>query len=220
MIRLDDHNIIVQHNPYLPAYADGGDSCNRNGLMAMTGDRFFINTIPLFVVQGNKVCRHPFQTEWADPSRMSRDQITCFAAGVKAWMDSPAQPNSFLATDSLVSAMKNYASCWFINKDFLLPNVRLALYKAAYIKAPLHIILMGYPWQVISLLWASWIRPNEEQNQTIAVCSIYGRGWVKLLRILHPYISGNLKTYWAGYPFRDQHEIYEVLEEYVDKCAR
>lgn len=223
MIVRDQYGIICQHNRDYPDYLDQGDSAARTGLMAMCESPQDLHNITEFLTFGKdglKLVRHPHQLKWNDSALTSRDQLIQWAAGTRG------------AELACYWIARTYATSWFINKDFLAPDVRLYLYKCAegcgpweasthhpYVsnKAPFYIKLLGYPLMFLSILWSCYATPNEEQNKMIAMCSIYGRNWLRLLVRLHPSIVNNLNTYWGGHPWRDQPEIAEALINYINK---
>lgn len=206
MIKRDQYGIIVQHNLDHPDQMDGGDSASRTGIMAMCGSIQDGNRLVAFAFKDGLV-RHPKQWGWADPEKTSRDQLICYAAGVHScgWVLSPRV------------VVINYARGNFINKDVLLPHVRFALYKAAGYLAPLWIRLLAKPMMIAHLIWSCRIRPNEEQNQTVCLCSIYGDWWIRKIYDWHPNLGANLYDYWAGKPWRDQKEIAENIMTFILK---
>lgn len=206
MIKRDKYGIIVQHNLDHPEQADGGDSASRTGIMAMCGKLQDAQNLYRFIHLDTRLIRHPMQPIWRQVEETSRDQLICFAAGVNRFPTVSVRA---------IDALKIHASENFINKDVLLPFVRYALYKAAQINPPLWIRLIAKPTMLAHLIWSTKIRPNEEQNQTLCLCSIYGDEWVKRHYNWHPDLNLNLYSYWAGKPWRDQREIYEAMMNFI-----
>ncbi len=194
MIKRDNNGIIVQHCEGYPDYADGGDSAARTGIMALCGSKIDQNNLELFVI-GNTLVRHPYQREWSDTKKTSRDQLIQWAAGLNTI------ENKHIVNTLVIG--------WFINKDFLPTDVQLYLCKAMG-KTPSRLIkLLGYPMMFISLLWACFIAPKAEQNKMFCMMAVMG--WMKLYNRLHYDLAGNIKEYWSGKPFRDQAEIAEAI---------
>ena len=214
MIKRDHYGFIVQHNADYPEQADGGDTARSTGLMAMTGS-FADKDLMDYLIHFGKLVRHPYQSSngkdpsspdfrnWTLPSETSRDQVLCYSAGVEKPM---------LAARL---AMLNYAQGWFVNKDILLPHNKLALYKAAYYNNPgVFITVFGYLFMFLHVIYNALIKPEAEQNQTIAMLHRFPT-LEKLFYRLHPDIEGNLKAYFGGKPWRDQDEIAEALIQYI-----
>lgn len=187
MITRDEHGIIVQH----PSM-DGGDSLSRTGIMALCGSEQDREKIPFFEAKGAVLVRHPYQSKWNDPNKTSRDQIVCAAASgllkVPAW---------------------NYARTGKVNKDFLMPAVRLYLYKCAGSEAPLWIRTLGKVNLFIDLVWNTKIKPNDEMNQFACICIVMGPWWCDKLLSWHPDVIGNINGYWGNW--RNQPEIGAAL---------
>jgi hypothetical protein len=210
VIKRDEFGIIVQHNLDHPEQMDGGDSASRTGIMAMCGSIQDWDLLSKFLVETDVkkwpyLVRHPEQKKWNDPKETSRDQLICWAAG------GGSRGFYLFAIQTLIA----YAESWTINKDVLLPHVRFALYKAARYPAPLWIRLLAKPMMTAHLIWATKINPDDEQNQNVCLCSIYGDEWLKRLRDWHPNLYGNLIRYWAGKPWRDQKEISEAMIKFI-----
>ena len=204
MIKRDNFGFIIQHNADYPDQADGGDSARSTGLMAMAGSSFDSKLLPYFIKDGGLV-RHPLQTQWNKPELTSRDQVLTFAAGVSDY-ETEAR-----------DAMLEYAQGWTVNKDILLPHNKLALYKCSNYGNPgVFITIFGYLFMFLHLLHACFIAPKEEQNQTIAMLSRFPtmmRWYLKW----HGNVEQNVTDYFSGYPWRDQTEISEAINNYLQK---
>lgn len=235
MIKRDEHGIIVQHNLNYPDQMDGGDSASRTGIMAMCGSKDDAILLSKFAYGfGGQLVRHPFQTSngrtgedfrnWADPKETSRDQLICWAAGVNVWTPIVNIKNNPFGSETWkyisIATIKTYAEMNFINKDFLPPHVRCALYIVAFQKPPLWIRLIAEPMMLLHLAWSAKFASDEEQNQTVCLCSIYGDEWVKRLYDWHPNLYKNLMTYWDGKPWRDQKEISEAMIKFIESKVR
>lgn len=223
MIIRDNNNLIVQHNADHPEYRDGGDTASRTGLMAMCGSIDDIQNLEKLIVMigvdNYKLVRHPKQKsnghpaeskdfrDWTDPQETSRDQVICFAAGLK-----------YGYQGSIVfRALHNYAKSCIINKDILLPHYKLTLYRAIGSQGSLISIVFGYPMLLLHLLFSAYLKPNAEQNQTIAMLAHYPDWLLRIYCKAHGNIAENMFKYWAGKPWRDQFEIGLAICEHIDQ---
>jgi hypothetical protein len=184
MIVRDSYGLIIQHRKDDPSYQDGGDTAARTGIMSMCGSQIDSDNMLLF----KNMVRHPYQDEWSDESKSSRDQLIQFCAG-----------------ENCQSIAEKYKSKWFINKDFLDPAVRLYLHKRSGKKVPFHIKLFGFPFMLATLFWSTKIRPNEEINQALCMMIRMGPWWTRMFLAMHPGVFLNLREYWGKW--RDQGEI-------------
>lgn len=184
MIVRDSYGLIIQHREGDPSYQDGGDTAARTGIMSMCESQIDSDNMLLF----KAMVRHPYQEEWNDEKKSSRDQLIQFCAGLNC-----------------EHIAEKYKSKWFINKDFLDPAVRLYLHKRAGGKVPFHVKLLGYPFMFATLIWSTKIRPNEEINQALCMMIHLGPWWCRLFMSMHPSVFLNLKNYWGGW--RNQSEI-------------
>ena len=197
MIRRDEHNIICQHDPNVPDYMDGGDSAARTGIMAMCGGSALdAGLLPEFYEVNSGLVRHPFQEQWDDSSKTSRDQLVQFASG--CYLN---------ATNVAQKLQRQYT--WRINKDFLAPDVQNHLRLCAGMRGT----LLGYAWLHISIYWASK-HPEEEINQLLGMCIVAGRPYVAQFVRAVPNWRENLHQYWGGW--RDQVEIAAALTHKVE----
>lgn len=203
MIYRDSYGFIVQHSKDDMNYADGGDSCNRDGIMATSGNEQSQFNLPRYIIDGRFVVRHPLQDLWDSPAQISRDAIVAFF--------SSQSPNLKVRAAALF-----YASSWFCNKDFLSPSVRLYLYKCAGVKAPPLIRFLGPIFLFFDVLWSTKIEPEHELNQIACICLVMGQKWIDRLISWHPNFEENLLGYWSGW--RDQKEIGEAF--YTEICKR
>ncbi len=197
MIKRDQYNIIIQHNPKNPDDNDGGDSAFTTGIMAGCGSLEDLHLMPLFIKEGRLV-RHPYQTTNTgmaphnDPRSVSRDQVLCFFFG--------RSPHA-----QVKAAALNYAKGWRVNGDVLEPRHKLYLYKCADEKPPLWLSIVGQFNQALSLIWDCYIKPDHEMNQSICTNIVYGTPWIAFLRRNHPNINKNIEEYYNGW--RDKHQI-------------
>lgn len=210
MIRRDEIGIIVQHNSAYLTYRDAGDSASRTGLMAMAGSEVDKQLLWQFLTKDKELIRHPIDPKWSDPLLTSRDQLVNWAGGAatlpKKW-------------DNIVifAALKKYSESNFINKDVLLPETRLFLYKCAGLQAPFWIKMLGYSLFFIKLVYNTKINPGIEQNQMISMCSVYGKWWMRKLKAWHPDLERNLVEYWGGDEWRNQIEINVAISNYIQR---
>lgn len=187
MIVRDEHDIIVQHPDM-----DGGDSSARMGISAIENENDRKKLFMFVTLFG--LVRHPIQEQWDDSEKTSRDQLVQFCVS-----------DSFATERAALS----YARKWFINKDFLAPDVKLYLYRCAKLETPLMVKIFGNMFLWISLVWNTKIRPSEEMNQFSCICIKMGPIWCKRFIDWHPNISEAIMSYWSGW--RDQKEIGEIL---------
>lgn len=203
MIKRDKNNIIVQHSDINLFYADGGDSCARTGPMAAAGSAVDIANLPFFITSTQEIVRHPGQAEYNDAELTSRDNVVQFMVA-----DQDCQR---------ASAFK-YAKAGRVNKDWLSPSVRLYLYKIARQPAPLWIWILGNVNMAVDLVWNTKVKPDEEINQYICMCSVLGSFWASHLITMHPNLGQNLKDYWQGW--RDQTELQVALLQILKKAIK
>ena len=232
MLKRDEHGIIVQHNPDYPTYADGGDSAARTGIMAMCGSTEDQSLLALFSTDDWGLVRHPFQPQWNDKTLTSRDQLTQWAAGVgelrkleyfRSLDDHQIILIEEPELENMIGAaltVNYFSNRWFINKDFLMVDVKLMYRLATKTSVPFWLSLFGYPWTFISLLWTCFIMPSNESNQMIAMLSVHNDWWMKKLRAWHPDLKKSIYDYWATQPFRDQKEIADALWAYVESRTK
>lgn len=203
MIVRDRWNIICQHYKD-DTPIDGGDSASRTGIMALCGSKIDVENLEAFFVweeNGWKIVRNPSQPKWNDPKLTSRDQLVCFAAGC------------FFANNSAKVRAKSfpYVYRFNINSDVLAPDVKLHLNLCASIVPWWS--LFGYLWLRMAILWACFVRPEDELNQILCQAIVAGKKYVRMITILHPNWIKNVQDYWGGW--RDQEEIGEALIQKV-----
>lgn len=209
-MRRDKHGIIIQTATEDLAYEDGGDSAFSTGLMAMTGSEEDINLMHKFVDSTLKLVRHPYQPpKWTDSKETSRDQTIAFYRGLPELKRTSESSTYYLAR----VACLHQASNWFVNKDILMPDVRMYLYKCAGSKVPPLIALFGWPLAFITLLWDCFVKPDHEMNQSICKNTIFGKWWIKTLLKWHPNLYGNVNEYFNGW--RDKHEIGQRINAMI-----
>jgi len=205
-MKRDAHGIIGQTDVYDINYFDFGDSAFSTGIMAMTGSMTDVKLMPQFVING-KICRHPYDIKWSNTDLTSRDQVVAFFAGLP-------QLRPFLGYEVVQNACLNYAKSWKVNSDVLLPNIKVYLYKCANVRPPLWLLALALPLQVLALLWDAFVKPKHEMNQSICVNSVYGTGWLRALKIMHPDLNGNIAEYYNGW--RDKTAIGNRLMAYIN----
>lgn len=233
MIVYDTHDIICQHDRNNPnGYLCGGDSARGVGMLALVGDARSENVIHNFVLPGGLGVRHPFQPliknpdgssyqlNNDDPKSFTRDQLLPLMAGL--WM--------ILREDLNKELFWSHASRLFLcqNTHDQHGNEK-PWYKG---RDPLFIHHIGFMvvasklWYLYWMLPAAWIvllveiflnayvTPYREQNQLIAMLSVYGKPWLKLYTALHPDWKFAMNEYWSGW--RDQKEVGERIIKYVE----
>ncbi len=218
MIVRDSYSIIVQHDPNVPTYADGGDSARGVGLMAMAGSKLDQELLPVFMTADGPV-RHPYQPpHFTNPKNFSRDQLICYMAGLKA-----AGLTEIAAT--IFKKLAKRAFFCFNTKDtfnntpvfpdILLPHTIVGLGLAAKSTTALILAPLMYPLVLTDMAYFIIFRKDEESNQSIALYSLYGRPFVKLFNLLHPHLHDNIMSYFSGW--RSQPEIGEAIIRYVEQ---
>jgi len=200
MIVRDSYGLIVQHRRNDSRYADGGDTASRMGIWNLCHPE---NQTPLtaFVRAWRKLVRHPYQEEWDNPDKTSRDQLVCYVAGA-----------------DITSCKIARSAYWFnINSDILLPDVQLHLSLRADHWTKYLWFIPGTINLYLSVLWACFVKPDHELNQLICVISSHPwkRWFFRELNSLNPEWSYNLHEYWCEW--RDQREICEALMSYVSR---
>jgi hypothetical protein len=205
MIIRDKYNIIVQQPDM-----DGGDSAFTTGIMAFSGSELDFELMQEFITLDNRLMRHPYQTTSTgdashnDPASISRDQVISFYSGLFG----KEYANLYL----LLSCSK-YADSWFVNRDFLSPMYRVYLYKLAELKAPLYLYPLAYLNLTLHLLWTRFT--DHEMNQTVLTCVVYGKPWLKVLKLVHKDLYGNIREYFGGW--RSKPEIGELFIAKIEK---
>lgn len=219
MIRRDTYGIVVQHSADF-TYEDGGDSAMRTSLLAVCGSREDISLLVAFNCPPNSgtLVRHPFQAPWNNPNNFTRDQLTCFMSGAYAGGYYAMTKRVFIACVKRGFRAQNTEFDYpgtlkkFPNgPDLLSPSDVLHL--AVCAKYNILVIgllsLLGLPWFLASIIWATRGNPWQEQNQIICQCLTMGKWVIRLYAKLHPDYKKNLREYWGGW--RDQAEIGEML---------
>lgn len=223
MISRDKDLIIVQHRPGFPLYQDAGDSSCRTGLMAMCDSSIDKDLLPLFYLQKvNKLVRHPYQYPYYLPNNFSRDQLLPMIAGLSTAGYHEIVRNIFFDHAKRYFLCQNDESYLYPGKKKILPDGRDIL-------APDHIWhlivcgriwylywfgLIGYPWQMLSILWSAFVMPENEQNQLF--CMVNSSGLLKLYIKIYGLenFKKNMYDYFGGW--RDQKEIAYFVCAYVE----
>lgn len=226
MIKRDKDLIIVQHRPGFPEYQDGGDSACRTSLMAMCESRIDKDLLPLFYLQkANKLVRHPYQYPFYRHENFSRDQLLPMVAGL-----------SVAGYDEIVrNIFWDHAKRYFLcqnDESYIYPGKKKELPDGRDILAPDHIWhlivcgkmwylywfgIIGYPWQMLSILWSAFIMKETEQNQLF--CMVNMSGLFKIYITLYGMddFKKNMYDYFSGW--RDQKEIADFVIEYAERKA-
>lgn len=218
-MKRDNYGIIVQENGYQDKvtgeiFDDGGDSAFSTGLMAFAGSYRDYCLMPEFITYDLQLVRHPYQSfdtgtaPHDDPKATSADQVLAFFSGIYfigAWVH-----------PKLRAACLKYAQSWRVNRDILTPAHKLYLYRCANERPPLWLIILGYPNQLLTLLWDS-IMPRfvKDMEMTRAVTGnvAFGRRWITFLFKAHPDLLKALDDYFGGW--RGRIEIADALENKI-----
>ncbi len=224
MIRRDAYGIIVQQDG--GPYGDGGDSCMKTGVMATCGsvqdqlNLSFFNRID--APRSGILTRHPYQVPWNNPNNFTRDQLICWMAGAKTARFSDSSKQVLMACIKRGFRAQNteYDYPGTVKKfpngpDILSPSDMFFIGYCANINIVLLCLLatVGIPWFILSLIVATRVNPQSEQNQMICQCIIYGRFATKLYVKLHKSWKQVTIDYWGGW--RDQAEIGHKLIDTV-----
>lgn len=207
MIIRDKYNIIVQQPDM-----DGGDSAFATGIMAGCGSELDTSLMYLFTTRFlTGIVRHPYQTTNTgaaphnDPGSVSRDQVIAFFFGLanEQYIEQILKESFNVVRFVCIK----YANSWFVNRDFLSPMYRVYLYKLARQKAPLYLYPLAYLNLTLHLIWTRFT--DHEMNQTVLTCVVYGKPWLKVLKLVHKDLYGNIREYFGGW--RSKPEIGELF---------
>lgn len=199
----DASGIIVQVDIYNPLTVpkDGGDSAARTGIMAAFGNQKDIEALRKNWKASN---RHPWQEQWKDVRKQSRDQQVCLMAGAHA------------VSPEFARSINNFPGLT-INNDVLAPDVVLHMRKATGEDRWYHYIF-GVPFLYLSILWASYVQPTHELNQLACQALVAGPKYLRLLKKLHPNYNDNFKAYFDGW--RDQQEISAFVIQRTEEIIK
>lgn len=219
MIVRDDNGIIMQHDKITGQRPDGGDSAARTGIMALCGSKEDQDVIHMFEQVGLGM-RHPYQEPWNNVWNFTRDQLTCLAAGLAASGEQAACMRLYKSHKERGWRAQNREKDapgtpkkWPDGPDWLAPDLRLHLRLCAGIKSNWYLLGWAFLW--LSLIYNTKIKPEAEQNQFFCQMVIAGPKWVKRYKRMHPFLFGNLVTYWSEW--RDQKEIYMAMAAVLNK---
>jgi hypothetical protein len=188
-MKRDIQGIIIQTSGEDPNYEDGGDSSFSTGIAGFSGSKKDRDIMSFFIKDG-KLVRHPFQQQWNDSSKTSRDQVIAFYSGIHKRID---------VSYELTNSCLKYANSWKVNKDILMPSHKLYLFKCAGATAPLWIYPLAYINQFFALIWDCFVTPNEEKNQAICMNIVFGKHWIRALLFFHPSLYRNVSDYFGGW---------------------
>lgn len=216
MLKRDKNGFICQHDPNDPNYMDGGDTARITGLMALLDSMPDQLLLPQFEVSPGEYTRHPRQAPWNNPGNFTRDQLTCYVAGL--WKAGRHD----IAKRALYGVLKRGLRAQNVEKDypgtkktfpdgadFIGPDVLWHLILCAkayhlYIFAPI-----GYFFQFLSLLYNVTLGADKEQNQFYCMARV--SGLEKLYKALYPNFNKNMESYWGGW--RDQMEVASEIQK-------
>ena len=183
------------------------DSAFYTGMLALFGSKEDKEQLRKYVVTRayeenyNEILRHPKIDQEPKRYTTSRDQLI-------AW-------SSIKTDDRRVNGARlNYARKFFINSDYLLPHIKLFLYRQSGHEAPIYLIPIAYASLVLHLLTAivpSYFQRVEDQheiNQNLCLFSSYGKGWLRLFLWLHKSPDENMRDYWETR--RGMGKVYEM----------
>lgn len=216
----DRYGIIIQTEPNRPTYADGGDSAFSTGIMSMCTSIEDTLLMPKFIV-GNKLVRHPHQAQHSTSDKTSRDQVIAFFSGLPYLLSytSIYEKTFYRRALDTQRACLTYAKGYFVNKDILLPHVKMYLYKCAGKRPPLPLALLGYPFLLLMIIFDAFIKPTHEMNQSVCITYTMGRRWLKLLYKLHPDLIGNLEQYYVK-EWRDKEFMFKEFKQLIERSVK
>lgn len=214
----DIYGIVIQTDSYNPNYADGGDSSNRTGILALVGSRLDQELLVKFHVGNGILVRHPFQAIHDDPKTFTRDQLLPYVAGL--WSSNKTD----LAREIFYAHVKRFFFCQnthyhpsLLKKefpdgpDFLHPGNIWHLILCAKIYWLYWLAPIGYLFQLFDLFWSCFVHPFKEQNQAFSVFTV--SGLLPIYKRLHPNLGLAMWQYWSGW--RNMREIYRMIAEFL-----
>lgn len=187
---------------------DFTDSAFLSGMLSLFGSKE--EKLDLYISK-TELVRHPEgdqnDTRVTLPENTSRDQLV-------AWSSTKSN------NPEVNKTRLHYAKKWFINKDFLGPQIKLYLYIQANEKAPAWLYPLAYLFLFLDLIFSHLISPRNKEvkdqheiNQ--ALCLYNAFGLIKLFLLVHPTPDENMKDYYCGW--RNQKEIYEMYLKWKEK---
>lgn len=188
--------------------SDWLDSARLAGLMSIVNHPNTPNT-SLYIINGQAV-RHPDSPF----NNVTRDQIIPLVAGLykqghkdaakqlyntcKGWLGWGRAQN----THDIFGKQK---PIWK-GKDILSPAHMLVMAKAAGLSGP----KIGYLFVIIDIIWTSYIKKHDENNQLISMLSILGSNWIKLYKLLAgKNYETAIRNYWENW--RNEPELAQML---------
>jgi hypothetical protein len=209
IVRDKETNIIGQHDPNDPTYLDFGDASRSSGIMSTFYSEIDQKCIVSHYTKDGFVrCPKPQKT-WNEPGNFSRDQLMCLASGLYY------SGNSRLL---LIHWDKQYWTGFCPNWDILAPGAYFHYILCAKVWWMYWFGLIGYPWQILDILYSTLIRPHGEQNQIICVAK--RSGLLKFWAFCHPFWKRAVLNYWGlkggDAEWRDQIEIGEYLVREIE----
>lgn len=215
LVRDRDIGAIIQH----PLDKNsGGDSARSTGMMALFGsleDQSILGRFEVPPLSG-MLCRHPLL--WPKTDDFTRDQLICFVAGLWKTKRTDLARRVFWSHAKRGFFCQNYMEQFpnaktqiredkgFFGRDPLSPSHVGFLILCARMWWLYPFLLIALPWFLIDLWYATKERPREEQNQIIAMASVYG--CLKLWAQWHPCWDRPIWDYWCSpQSWRDQNEL-------------
>lgn len=223
MIKRDKYDIICQHSPYNDLYMDAGDSARATGMMSMTGSEIDKSLLKLFEISPGIFCRHPYAVLYKNPNNFTRDQLVQFIAGAdKANLSDLSKrvfwthaKRGFFCQNS--HDLNGNKKPWYKSRDpLMLSHVgQLIISARIYFLYPL-LVFCGI-WLLLDIIFSSLQDVNTENNQIIALCSVYNKWFLKLYCFLDKKWEDKLMVYWGtnSEKFRYQPEIGEFIIKYI-----
>jgi len=207
----------------LPVDSSGsaGDTSMRAGMLAMCMHPMaphlsnFEMTVHFDFERSGLLLRHPRSYPWDNPWNFTRDQLLPMLAGLKVQKETDLLRRVFVS-----HALRGFF-CQDVQEDK--PGSWKTPPNGPDMLAPQHIgalVIAGkiwpfYPFLPIAVLFLVidlFIRNHDEQNQTIAMCSIYGKWALWLYKQIRPDWDKYNVSYWTG---QNQLEYADMIREYL-----
>lgn len=180
--------------------SDWADSSRLAGLMAVVlpNDPATPDLRSYFI--GDKAVRHPTKTVYPEnePRCMSRDQLVCLAAGLKAQNNYDYaqkivdETGLFAPNDLDEEALRVGKRKWKV-PDLLLPHVR----EHFKICAGRQGSIVGAIFLAVDIFVSSKFLPMHEQNQMQCLVIARGKKWVSFYKKCNPKWKEATLDYWA-----------------------
>ena len=202
MIHRDELNLPFKYRR--DGTRDITDSAFMTGMLALFGSEEDKSQLDSYIFAG-ELLRHLYINNEPKKYDTSRDQLIAWSA--KKTLNTKVNDLRY-----------KYARKFFINSDYLLPHIKLFLYRQSGHEAPIYLVPFAYAFLVLHLLTAivpsyfQSVRNQHEINQNLCLFSSYGKFWIRLFLWLHKSPDENMRDYWETR--RDMGEVYEMYTKW------